>query len=112
MPGLTMSVVFIATLYFYFSIYHQCRKSTRESFNSSQAKAFRNVRLAKSCAIVVVCSLVCYLPYVVVRSVHVNNAFTLLVGFWSKTLILGTHSLNSLVFFWRNKARDVAIGGV
>jgi hypothetical protein len=58
--------------------------------------------MAKSCAIVVACTVICFLPFAVMRSLERSIFVTMFMEVWSKTLTLIASSLNSIVFFWRN----------
>ena len=66
-----------------------------------QIKNLQNMKMTKSCAIVVGLSFVCELPLAFTHSLPINNLLTL-VSLWSVTLTLSSSSLNSLVFFWKN----------
>ena len=65
-------------------------------------KTLRNVKLAKSCALVVVLSYVCYIPGIVCYSLYKNDPLNLRVAYsWSMTIVALNSSLNSVVFFWK-----------
>lgn len=69
-----------------------------------ERKSFlRNLKLAKSCFIVVVCFFVCFLPGPILVIVSSKNDVIYMAHVWSETLILVNPSLNSIVFFWRNR---------
>ena len=71
-------------------------------------KAFlRNIKLAKSCLIVLCCTFMCFLPMAITNSTT-NSLLELdLVGritwSWSITIMLSSSTLNSVIFFWRNE---------
>ena len=77
--------------------------ATRASDLSDRQKMEKETKLAKSCFLVVVCSVVCLLP-MSFNSVYKNfDVFRYRVAYlWSLTLIMFNSILNSLIFFWRN----------
>ena len=121
-PFLIVEVLlFIAALVFiYIKIYFASRRSS-ESFRSkdrttcaspqgqdiSQSERedhLRNLRLVKSCFIVVICFCICFLPACFLNGISFPNAVITYMGIiWADTLLLLNSSLNSLIFFWRNK---------
>jgi hypothetical protein len=65
-------------------------------------KSLREVKLAKSCALVVVLSYICYVPGLLCYSAYKNDKVNLRVAYsWSMTIIALNSSLNSIVFFWK-----------
>ncbi len=114
--GLIVCVVF-STVYIYASIYITIRRrpqltEPRETEDRvtvtrvvegrmNQTKALQNIKMTKSCAIVVGLVFVCNLPFAVTYSLPTSNTLTL-VALWSITISLSASSLNSLVFFWKN----------
>ena len=113
-------IVFIAciTLYMYLAIWIKVRRrrpragepQETEKRNAavrvrerrtSQMNERQNTKMAKSCAIVVVLTYICYTPFAITFSSASSNIVSLL-SLWSITLILSSSSLNSLVFFWNN----------
>ena len=114
--GLIVCIVF-STVYIYASIYIAFRRRprlaepretegrvtvTREvEGRTNQTKGLQNIKMTKSCAIVVGLVFVCNLPFAVTYSLPTSNTLTLVV-LWSITFTLSASSLNSLVFFWKN----------
>ena len=112
-------LVFIAfsTLYIYVSICIATRRrsrvaETRETEGrgteprvpigrTNQGDKLRNMKMTKSCAIVVAMAFACNVPFAFTHSLPTSNILTLL-ALWSITLSLSVSSLNSLVFFWKN----------
>ena len=97
-----MSLSILMTMYIYLSIFLAIRKTANSPLQGNQPKTFQNLKMTKSCAIIVVCTVVCYLPYAVIRSLPASIFVTMLMEIWSKTLALVFPSLDSLVFFWKN----------
>ena len=65
-------------------------------------KSLQEVKLAKSCALVVVLSYFCYIPGLLCYSFYKNDKLNLRVAYsWSMTIIALNSSLNSVVFFWK-----------
>ena len=114
--GLIVCVVF-STVYIYASIYITIRRRPRLAEpretegrvtvtrvvegRMNQTKGLQNIKMTKSCAIVVGLVFVCNLPFAVTYSLPTSNTLTLVV-LWSTTFSLSASSLNSLVFFWKN----------
>ena len=64
----------------------------------------KQVKLAKSCFLVVVCMFVCYTPLLLVKILNPDNLIekkVLLI--WTGTIALMNQSLNSVIFFWKDK---------
>jgi hypothetical protein len=73
---------------------------------STKARFLKELKTAKSCFLVVVVSLVCSLPSLILTGV-LNLETTFLVDTlqkWSYLFNLFNSTANSLIFFWRNKA--------
>lgn len=103
LTSLSISLAILTTVYMYVSIYLANRRTMHSSrARENQVKQLQNLRMTKSCAIVVVCTIICYLPFAVIRSLQRNFFATLFMELWGKTLTLISSSLNSIVFFWRN----------
>ena len=114
---LSVVLVFIAfsTLYIYASIYVTTRRRVpdmqttevrgawvRASIRrTNQIYEIQNIRMTKSCGIVVGLTFLCNVPYAVANSLPTSDILSLL-GLWSTTSGLGASSFNSLVFFWNN----------
>lgn len=58
---------------------------------------------ARSSLIVVVCTFLCFLPMGVATALKKSNFMVIVMGLWSTMLILTASTLNSVIFFWRNK---------
>ena len=73
--------------------------------HSERKQHLHNLKLVKSCFIVVVCYCICFLPLTVLNATHVkkHNPVNDLIHPWLITLNLSNSSLDSLIFFWRNK---------
>lgn len=68
-----------------------------------QKDLLRKKKQAKSCFVVVVCTLVCFLP--LTATSHLEETVLTEMGFmvWSITFVYVASSLNSLTFFWQNQ---------
>ena len=75
-----------------------------QSSNMSQSKSFlHGVREAKSCLLVLFCTVICYLPAVIEDSMMNNGTFMVVVfNPWRNSSVLSASFLNCIVFFWRN----------
>ena len=105
----------IILAYFYLRIYvanSRSLKNTRRTDgdqnavrNEQRRQHLANVKLAKSCFLALMAYVICYLP----SSIITHGAFEyekdlkICILVWSETLILANSTLNSIVFFWRNK---------
>jgi uncharacterized RDD family membrane protein YckC len=106
----------ILLLYMYVKIYltaQQSRNTCSRMYKNrvhqeetSHLKAknlIQNVKLAKSCFLVVMSSYVCFLPAcIIVGIIHNRNEVVYMAQMWSETFLLLNSSLNSVLFFWRN----------
>ena len=64
-------------------------------------RSLRERKLAKSCALAVVISYLCYIPSVLSYVYYKDDLINLRVMFsWSMTIIVLNSSINSIVFFW------------
>ncbi len=109
--------IVFSTVYIYASIYIAFRKRPRLAEpretecrvtltrvvegRMNKKKELQNLKMTKSCAIVVGLVFVCNLPFAVTNSLPTSNTLTF-VELWSITLSFSASSLNSLVFFWKN----------
>ena len=117
---LTVEMVLItaALVYIYSKIYFTSRRSfenfrrTNRSNSLSQDQGnsqserkqhLRNIRLVKSCFIVVMCYCTCFLPFTILNASFLKNNHGKLIRPWLLTLNLSNSTFNSLIFFWRNK---------
>jgi hypothetical protein len=73
---------------------------------STKARLLKELKIAKSCFLVVVTSLVCSLPSLILNGfINLETNFLLdTLQKWAYLLILFNSTANSLIFFWRNKA--------
>lgn len=111
----------LITVYIYARIYLASRSSNRmvcsengltrhhnaQSRNTSElhgkTQFLQELKLAKSCFLVVICFFVCIAPVPVVIALKVPGFSGMLLQTWSVTLVLMNSSINSVVFFWRNQ---------
>lgn len=100
--SVVISLVIVITVYIYVSICRAARRAASTNANGNELKKLQNLRMAKSCAIVVACTVICFLPFAVMGCLERNTFVTMFMEMWSKTFALISSSLNSIVFFWRN----------
>ena len=83
----------------------QQTKSIEERENT--AILLRDLKLAKTCLLMVFCCFICYLPAGVVLVIQIaeNMSVDILnhVGIWTSTFISINSTLNCLIFFWANR---------
>ena len=104
MTSCTMFTIIVVTVCIHISICCVVRRAaiSHSQVNSNTIKKLQNLRTAKSCAIVVACTVISFLPFAIVRSLKRSVFKTMFMDMWAKTLTLLSSSLNSLVLFWRN----------
>ena len=109
----TIPLIVILIVVFYLSIYTVGRKAAAQKASAKitdkkHCLLLHNLKLAKSCGMVVACSVVCYIPLALLLYL-LKDFQTLPVSLfvlytWSLTLFLSASSFNTLLFFWRNEA--------
>lgn len=107
LTSIVISVTFIAFIYIYATIFRTSRKVRRTSERNttdSIASNAQDLKVAKSCAIVVGCTFLCVIPFSVTNALAPFTFLTFSLAYWSCTLGLSSSTLNSLIFFWRNPA--------
>lgn len=91
----------VITAYVYMYICLTVKKIQSNPLRANEGKS-QNMRITKSCAIVVAWTTISYLPFAVIRPLEISTFIHMLRIEWSKTLILTLASVDSLVFFWYN----------
>ena len=106
---LMISSSMLAMVYMHGRIFAAVYKRRRIEVTASpssrkQGKAFLNgVRDAKSCLLVLICTVCCYLPATIDNGIRGQTTpMGIVFNRWSTTFILSASVLNSLVFYWRN----------
>lgn len=110
-------LIALLTLYIYVAIFITVRKrpevtKTRrieerireariEEERTIKKEQLQNIKMAKSCAIVVALVFTCNVPMAIAKFVPDSNHLPLL-SLWSGTIVLSASSMNSLAFFWKN----------
>jgi hypothetical protein len=111
----TIGITVLSTLYIYASICVEIRRRPRLTETGEregrstdarniagrmhQTQDLQNMKMTKSCAIVVGLSVACNLPIAFTHALPSTNLSTLL-SLWSMTVLFSASSFNSLVFFW------------
>ncbi len=113
---LTVGIILALNTFAYVKIFLRARKgysgnriadfSNTIKQNSQEVekskKSLQDVKLAKSCAFVVLLSYLCYIPGLVCYSFYKNDKINLRIAYsWSMTVIALNSSMNSVVFFWK-----------
>ena len=70
---------------------------------TNRKETLRKMALAKSCFIVVCCTLLCSLPMALSNSIYKRTPYNDAFAMWGLTILLTASTLNSVIFFWRNK---------
>ena len=81
-------------------------ENTTTEERKRKIKFSKELKAAKSCFLVIVCCVTCCVPFLVVNSfASVQNNFTsVLLKRCFGVLVVLNSTLNSVIFFWRNKA--------
>ena len=104
----TLTLVIIACIYFYAAIYfakQRARKKFRSEERTSRTETvaqIQEMKLAKSCSIVIACTVVCFVPFAVTYPLVPENLVIYSLKDWACVLSLSASFFNSLVFFWNN----------
>ena len=85
----------------------QAEDSRSTTENLERKRFAQQMKLAKSCFIVVICCVICYLPITLLGILNkLSGALTdfdfRIYRLWSIWLMLLNSTLNSYIFFWRN----------
>jgi hypothetical protein len=105
-----LSIVAVC-VYFYLAIFlanrracKKCGRSTSEDRNSAGKIAkIQDMKLARSCTIVVASAIVCFVPFAVSDPVVSHSYLKYFLRNAACTLAFSSATLNSLVFFWQNR---------
>jgi hypothetical protein len=99
-----LAMVFMHSRIF-ITVYKRRRIEPAASSNIQRGKAFlRGVRDAKSCLLVLCCTVCCFLPSSIENGMRTKTMFKeIVLDPWAATFILSASVLNSVVFYWRNK---------
>lgn len=105
--GITLLVVVLSSVYFYVRIFIASRRASLEASRGSRtsgSQQLQDIKLAKSCAIVVSCTFLCLTPFAVVNIVMVQRrSYIMFIALnWAATAGFASATLNSIIFFWRN----------
>ena len=119
LPSILFFLIAFLTVYIYVAIFITARQrprgpETREAGEQltlaqihekrkNRKEQLQNIKMAKSCAIVVALVFTCNVPMAITKLLPQSNILSLL-ALWSGTVVLSASSMNSLVFFWKNLA--------
>ena len=105
--GMTLILNLAILIVIYVKIFLTGGKTLPNNLSASgntQQKAFlRKKKLAKSCLLVVGCFYACFLPRAVVPFLSNSPFVTNVLWTWITNLLFANSTLNSVIFFWRNK---------
>ena len=106
---LTIALAMIALVYMhgriFLTVYQRRRIEASVHHHHHHGKAIaRVVRDARSCIMVLLCTVCCYLPVSVEIGPRERTLITSIVlNPWSTTLLFSASILNSVIFYWQNK---------
>ena len=105
--GTSMSLNLTILITIYVKIFLTGGGTATKNFSGSgntQLKAYlRKIKLAKSCLIVVGCSYVCFVPTAVMPFLPDVPFVYIVLRAWTANLLFANSTVNSVIFFWRNK---------
>ena len=102
-------IMVILSACMYNSIYRNSRKTAQvrrsQTGQRSLRRSIQDLKLAKSCAIVVSFAIVCFIPYSVTSFLRpkADDLIIAMSSFWATTFAMAASSINSIIFFWRNR---------
>ena len=102
---LLISLAIVAFIYMYISIFRTSRgvsiRSSPQTATTNSWIKLKELRLANSCAVVVCCTFICYIPFSITDCLQ-PSTIIMAISHWGKTFTLMSTSINSVVFLWRN----------
>ena len=109
--GMAVIVLFLTSMAFvYIRIYFASVSSSRmvhtqvsQEQRKKKRQFLKDIKLAKTCFLVVACSLMCLLPTAIASGK--SNFFSfdrVVVVIWTKSFAMLNPALNTVVFFWKN----------
>lgn len=100
-------IFLLVLIFIYGKIFRVGRETVRNRISgdgTTSKKAFLpNIKLAKSCLIVVCCNFLCFSPMAITNFLWKLPLDGKILWSWSSTLVLSSSTLNSVIFFWRNQ---------
>ena len=89
----------------YAYIFRASRKTANVGrLQNRTTRSMNDYKLAKSCAMVVCCSIVCFIPVAVTSFLRPReDKVVFALALWSNALVFAGSSANSVIFFWRNR---------
>ena len=103
---LLLALIALAFIHIKISLiaYKRRRFGFAAAFAGRQRKSFlHGIREAKTCLLVLFCTVLCYLPSVIEEGMTERSTqVVILFNPWRNTSALASAVLNSIVFFWRN----------
>ena len=69
----------------------------------SEKDVSKKLKLAKSCLFVVICSFIGFILPTVFQPLEVNDLHEIMLDGWFTLFVLSNSTLDSVIFFWRNK---------
>ena len=101
--GISLFIIVLGSIYSYSRIYLESRKAANITPGTrNKARKRQDMKLAKSCAIVVGCTFLCLTPFAIVVSFPTDYVMDYIAMDWASTIAFASSTLNSVIFFWRN----------
>ena len=98
-----LAVLLLMIIFMYVSIFIGNRKRTDLSCHSNQVRHARKVKFAKACIMIVGASVICFLPLTVHIVIKRKELNIVMFGVWSLTTYYASATINSVIFFWKNR---------
>ena len=78
-------------------------KLPKNQKRKSEKDVSKKLKLAKSCLFVVICSFIGFILPTVFQPLELNDLDEIIVDGWFTLFVLSNSTLDSVIFFWRNK---------
>jgi hypothetical protein len=73
------------------------------SHKIAKQEILSNFKLAKSCLLVVICSFISFISPPILAQIQFDKFDATVIASWCATMVLLNSTLDSLIFFWKNK---------
>ena len=104
--GIALFASVFTSIYLYIRIYLASRKAVRDSRSRQgigiETRQLQDVKLPKTCAIVVGFTFLCLTPLASASLLKIKSYVRAIAAHWAITVAHASSGLNSIIFFWRN----------
>ena len=108
--AIVVSAIFLTVTLMYVRIFNHNRQMVNPIGHVSQTRHARKMKFLKSCIMIIGASMMCFMPVTLYTVVKRQEFPVVVFGLWSITSFFANATVNSIIFFWKNRAlRSVAI---